>query len=285
MNYIIADFDCEILGDGVHKLKANVPYVVNDVCNMPLTCVGENAKFNINLYECLHGFATLKNCTLVNFKMERYLFLFGETHCDVDVRLIEFEKKMILIHLSGKLIVDYADKQIVNMPVTGIKYSHYEIKNGVCFIFFDGDCKFLVALNCDGLLWADYYDEYNVEKDEKIILKHLRDSLNHGKAMSFNLDKTEPFLVYLDDYEMNLKPEFTALVFMDCLKAGNLNYCEKLLGDNFKCDKNALLKFFPEFDNFFPLNALTVVLFKKNALVGICSFEIVEDKIENIIIN
>ena len=44
-------------------------------------------------------------------------------------------------------------------------------------------------------------------------------------------------------------------------------------------------QFFPEFDSYFPLNSTTMALIKKNALVGICEFEIVDDKIVNIIVD
>ena len=72
---------------------------------------------------------------------------------------------------------------------------------------------------------------------------------------------------------------------MDCVVAGNFKYCANLVEKSLGFDEKTAKQFFPEFDSYFPLNSTTMALIKKNALVGICEFEIVDDKIVNIIVD
>ncbi len=301
MNYLIVNVDCELNLDKPIKLKANVPYQLTDLEDRPVLCLGKNqTPLYTNFYALFLGFATKdkfsvdKNCgcdlgnncngQLVQNGADKYLFLFFACKCEQDFRCFEFDNKQIYVLLGERLMVNFAGKQVVNKQVEGIKFSHYEIENDCCFIFFEGQRNFLVVLNKTDLVWADFYDEYNAAKGEQQILKHLCDGLNHGRVLNLKDGKDETYLVYLDDYELHLKPKFVALIFMDCLAAGNYKYCASLVDASLKFDEANIKQFFPEFDSYFPLSATSVVMFKKNALMGICDFEIVDDKIINITI-
>ncbi len=301
MNYLVVNDDCVLNLDKSVTLKANVPYLVTDLEDKPILCLSKNqTPIYTNFYALFLGFATKDNCSvdkscgckfgencrgqLVQNGADKYLFLFFSGICRQDFRCFEFNGKQVFVLLGERLMINFAGKQVVNIEVAGIEFSHFEIENDFCFIFFEGQRKFLVVLNKTNLVWADFYDEYNASKGERQILKHLCDGLNHGRVLNLKDSKDETYLVYLDDYELQLKPKFVALIFMDCLLAGNYKYCSALADKDLKFDEINLKQFFPEFDSYFPLNATSVVMFKKNALVGICDFEIVEDKIINITI-
>lgn len=296
MYYLISNCDCKICDVNV-DLKANVPYCLAELDNKDMCCLTERANpLYINFYEEYLCFAT-KKYNLANYPIgqnqlvcfehgvDKYLFIFFYKTSEPDFRCFEFLNKQIFVANFGKLIINYDGEQIVNKRITNIAFSHYEIEGEFCYLFFAGVRNYVVVLNKSGLVWADYYDEYNCEKEERHILKHMQDCLNHGKVLSIKQNKTETYLVYLDDYELKLKPEFLALVFMDCLVAENYKYCAKLVDKNLNFDEKTIKEFFPDFDSFFPMSAKSVALFKKNALVGICDFEILDDIIVNIIIN
>ena len=84
---------------------------------------------------------------------------------------------------------------------------------------------------------------------------------------------------------MCLKEQFVSCVFLDCLKAGNYNYCNNLLGESLKQESVTNIKnFFCEFDFVYPLEENVFALIQKNTLSGIYKFEVLNSKIENIII-
>ena len=75
----------------------------------------------------------------------------------------------------------------------------------------------------------------------------------------------ENYLVYLDNYDLNLKEKFLPFVFLDCVLAGNFKYCNNLLCEDVKQEKDEDIKeFFPQFDWFYPLEDKTFALIKKN---------------------
>lgn len=301
MDYLVVNKDCVLCLEKPTKLKANVPYQLTDLQDEYVLCLCQNQICAYtNFYALFAGAVTKtdvlvdKNCdgvenvyqkSLVQIGANKYLFMFFSYKNEQDFRCFEFAGKQVFVLLGKNLIVDFAGAQLVNKNVGEIVFSHYEIENDFCCIFFEGQRQFVVVLNKNDLVWADFYDEYNVADGEKQILKHLCDGLNHGRVLNIKDNKSETYLVYLDDNELHLKPKFVALIFMDCLLAKNYKYCSTLVCENLKFDQDGLKQFFPEFDAYFPLNANSVVLFKKNALVGICDFEIVDDKIANIIVS
>ena len=90
------------------------------------------------------------------------------------------------------------------------------------------------------------------------------------------------YAFYLDDEEMNLKQSFVSLVFLDCVKAKNFSYCNRLLSEELKMKNVENIKeFFEAFDWFYPINEKTVVLINKNTLAGIYEFECKDNLIFN----
>ncbi len=290
MNYLVSNFDFKIKGQK-EVLKANVPYCVYELSDELSNCELQQKfrqwqYFDINFYEIFSFVATYQYVNLISFKQDKICFLNFPFNNEQDFRSFEFLNNPVNVFIDKKLIINFKDKQLVNIEIDNLAFDRFYVDEDICFIYFKGTRQFLVCFDKDKLIWADFFDEYNSAKGEKQFLKHLHDGLNHGRVLSLKEGKSDKYLVYLDDFEMNLKPEFVALVFMDCFAAGNFNYCVNLL-DKSIAPQNAkdIKNFLPEFDRFFPFGEKVVVLFKKNALVGICEFEIVEDKIVNIILN
>ena len=61
-------------------------------------------------------------------------------------------------------------------------YSHFEQLGGVVLIYLKGNRNFAVVLENKRVIFADYYDEINVEKETRYFMKKQRDLLNHGKV-------------------------------------------------------------------------------------------------------
>ncbi len=297
MYYLISNCDCKIFplckeevvfgqtGNERFSLCANVPYSLTNLSSNWFLCSGGEQEIYINFYEQFCGFATKNNTTMVEHDGDKYLFLNFQFSSTQDFRQFEFLNKSVFVFLANYLTINYDQQQIVHKNVENLKFSHYEIDGEFCYIFFEGPRNYLVVINKGKAIWADFYDEYNSSDGERQILKHLCDGLNHGRVLSVKNNETNKYLVYLDDYEMGLKPQFLALEFMDCVLAENFKYCENLVDKSLNLNKENIKEFFPEFDNYFVFNSTTFALFKKNALVGICDFEIVEDKIVNIILD
>ena len=163
-----------------------------------------------------------------------------------------------------------------------LKYSHYEIDGEFCFVYFVGKRNFVAILKGDELCFADYYDECNINENEKYFMRKLHDSLNHGRVCEIKEGKQSTYLVYLDNDEMNLKSEFLPCVFLDCVQAGNIKYLKNLLCEDL-CKVESVENFFPEFDMCFQVKEDIVILTKKNTLAGVFKFEIDNCKIVNII--
>ncbi len=280
MRYIIPRFDCVLCCDQNIVLYKNVQYSCENVDNKNFIVFGKNNEipFYFN-FGCLSS----ANVEKVIYKNNEYYFLNSNTNSNQGMYQFKYQNKQLCVALFENLVVSIDGETIFYEPVENINYSHYEIKNQHCFIYFSGKRNYVVVISASEVKVATYYDEVNVKENEHFYMCRLNDSLNHGKVFHIK-DKTfEDYLVYLDDFDLNLKSNFVACVFLDCLLAGNLNYANELLNADLKQDnKENLSKFFPKFDYFFPINESEVILMKKNTLAGIYSFEINDCKITNI---
>ena len=111
------------------------------------------------------------------------------------------------------------------------------------------------------------------------------DSLNHGEVVRVEHNKYEKYLVYLDNEDLCLKDEFIPMVFLDCVLAKNLKYCNDLLDINLKMENETQIeKFFPTFTKFVPISSKEIILINKNTLAGIFEFSIKDSRINNIIL-
>ena len=132
-------------------------------------------------------------------------------------------------------------------------------------------------------LFSSYYDEVNIDSDERFFMCRLFDSLNHGMVCRIKEGMVEKYCVYLDDEDLLLKPCFVPIVFLDCVLASNFSYCNNLLCDKLKIkEKQQIKNFFPTFDFVYPIDETTVILANKNTLAGIYEFEVENSLIKNI---
>ena len=196
---------------------------------------------------------------------------------------IKYGASDIELSMSDKIVLSCCGDVIFEREVEQLNYSHFEVINGFCLIYFSGKRDFVIVLKDKEIIFSDYYDEYNVNENERLFMVRLFDSLNHGKVLRIDGKDFETYLVYLDDNDLELKRDFVSHVFLDCVKAGNLKYANNLLCDNLKMEQvNLIQKFFPDFDYFYPIGQNEFVLTNKKALAGIFEFELINDKISNI---
>ena len=196
--------------------------------------------------------------------------------------MFKFKNREVQVNLSSELKITIDGECICDKTVENLNFSHFEFFGDICLIYFSGKRNFVVAIKNESCVFADYYDECNISENEKYFMCKQKDSLNHGIVCEIKNNQVNSYLVYLDDEELNLKEEFVANVFLDCVVAGNNIYCKHLLSDEL-CQVDNINQFFPEFDNFFQIQDNTYFLTQKNTLAGIFKFVVENNKISNII--
>ncbi len=274
MKYLVTRFNAKDIKSGKILWK-DVCFNVKDMDTSIL--VAENnavpqvvdLKFNVQKFDYLN---------------DEYYLLFNKSFAPSDYVKIKDKNFDLDIFVSSEINVSSKGEKIFSQSVEDISFSHYEIFEDACLVFFDGKRKFLLAVKNEEVVFADFYDEYNHDENEKLFLKRCEDSLNHGKVFSLKKSGCENYLVYLDDFDLNLKSEFVSLIFMDCLKVGNLKYCNNLLCEDLKRkDEKQVKEFFPDFDDFVVLKENKILLLQKNTPVGAFEFKIKDNQIFNII--
>ena len=281
MRYIIPLFDCVLCTDENIVLNKNVQYSCENVDNKNFFVIGKNNEtpFLFNFVDKLNS-----NVEKVEYKSNQYYFLKSIKNYNQGFYQFKYQNKQVCVGLFENLIISIDGETILNEQVADITYSHFEIKNQICFIYFSGKRNYVVVLQNSEIKINSHYDEINIQDSEFYFMCKLNDSLNHGKVFHIKDKIVEDYLVYLDNNDLNLKPNFVSSVFLDCVKAKNFDYANNLLSADLK-QKNSqnISNFFVEFDNFFPINETEVILLKKNTLAGIYSFEIQNLEITNII--
>ncbi len=238
--------------------------------------------FSNNTLPFVFDFTPNENVLVVKNGLDIFYFLIPTYFCNQTAR-INYKNKDLFINLGKDINLSYEGENILNLQNLNLTYSHYEIIGDLCLLYFNGNRNYIIILKDTEILFCGYYDEYNFEQDEKYFMCKLYDSLNHGKVIHIKDKQFESYLVYLDDEELNLKDEFVACVFLDCVLVGNFKYCNELLSDNIKLEDPKKIKlFFEEFDFYYPINSCEFILIKKNTLAGIYKFEIENCKIINI---
>lgn len=276
MNYLISFFDCFVLADNFPILK-NVKY---------------EFEFSKNQVDILCSNSTLvpffqfnKNIQKVKYKFDTYYFLIGENNTNTSIVSLNVNSKQITIQRSGELKIFVDGKVVCDEMVNDMEFSHYEKEGDILFIYFSGERNFVVVMKEFKLCFAGYYDECNIAEGEKYFLLRLRDCLNHGRVCHISKNQVETFLVYLDDYELNMKYEFVASVFLDCVIAGNYKYANSVLKKEIQLKKEGdFNSFFPCFDKYYLIEDNVAVLFHKNQNVGVVEFEVCNLEISNIIL-
>lgn len=276
MNYLISSFDCVLVGQQAQSVLAGVKYELIDKSGFDVVYAPNTLPFLFNL----KGEQT--NIVKADWNSSSYYFLFPTRITESIYQTIKHKNKEIHLNINSRLIVEIDGVCICEKDVENIKFSHYESVGDLCIIYFVGKRNYLCVIKNQTLMFANYYDECNIKGDEKYFMCRLNDSLNHGRVCEIKDGDCSSYLVYLDDYELNLKPQFLPHVFLDCLIAGNLKYCEYLLCDELK-NAGCIEAFFPEFDWFYPIKDNVFVLINKKTLAGLFEFQTENNKIINII--
>ncbi|MBQ8615418.1 MAG: hypothetical protein IJ415_02510 [Clostridia bacterium] len=279
MNYLISTFDCVIFANKFFEIKENVKY--------KLTEKGHNKAMVFSNANTIPFILDLQNLCeevlKVKYGFDTFYFLFPNYYFNFFSTIINFKNKLVNVSLSSKLIITIDGVLTCDETVKNLSYSHYEIMNDLCLIYFTGARDYVVILKGNELCFASYYDECNIKDNEKYFMCKLKDSLNHGKVCQIKDKEVSSYLVYLDDEDLNLKDVFLPIVFMDCVKAENYKYCNNLLSESLKMqDEKGIKNFFPTFDFCYPIDESKVILINKNTLAGIYAFEIQNNLIVNI---
>ncbi len=287
MKYLISNFPCQIVGKESFRLVENLKYELQDIDDSFYTVFGENQELPICInFKDLCTNKSHANILCFDYGCDDYTILFSRAILPNSVNILKLQNSELVISLSGELTISIDSECILQTNVEKLNFSHYEMWEDFCIIFFEGKRNYLVIIKDKQICCADYYDEVNKEEKEIYFMKRLYDSLNHGKVYMLK-DKTfDSYLIYLDDEDMNLNSEFTMVVFLDALMAGNFEYCNRLLSEDIRQeDASKIVDFFPKFDDYIPLANNSVAMIEKNTLAGIFKFDIVDSKIENIIEN
>jgi len=267
MNYLISRFDCCI--NNKIEIFKNIKYkIVNLKDNYLIFGKGNEIPFCVNFSN------TNKNILKIEYNSNCYYVLCPHRVSDVGFFVIKYLNASYYITQGNKIIICTDKENILNVDVENVSYSHYEAMGNILLIYFLGKRNFVVIIQNQEVKVASYYDEFNELENEKLFMLKLKDSLNHGKVFKVKNNILETYLVYLDDYELKLKPRFLNFIFLDCLLAGNYNYCNELLVEEIKQKESENIKnFFPEFDFYFEMEENVFALIEKDALTGIFKFE------------
>ncbi len=275
MKYLISKFDCKMIGDHEVDLIKNVKYEIAEFSNFYLILTsGQIVYIDLNKNE---------NVQLIRCHENDYYFLFPPKIYISFCTVINFQNKEFVLTVGDNIILSQNGEVLSENKNENLTYSHYEIINNLCFVYLIGKRNFVVIFNEKEVVFANFYDEFNNSSNERFYLCKLQDCLNHGKVFHIKDKEVENYLVYLDNYDLNLKDEFVGNVFLDCLLAGNYKYCNELLSTDLKFENAENIKnFFEDFDEFYPLGDNEFILFKKNTLAGIYKFEVLNLSISNI---
>ena len=274
MNYLMSRCNC-VLEKNKFPILKNVLYQIEQVDEKEMLII-EDGLFILNLKS--------KNVLKFSYNSNNYFLVNPAFNVNNFSCSFMANKNLISISISNELKIVINGNVEKQTFVTNIEYKCFEIVGDVTIIYFEGKRNFVVIIQKEKVVEAMYYDELNVNGEEKWFMMKLYDSLNHGKVVHISGQKVDNYLVYLDDNDLNLKTEFVAHVFLDCLISGNYKYCNNLLCEELKQkDEKEIKTFFPEFDFVYPVENNVFALIRKNTLAGIYKFEINNLLIENVI--
>lgn len=277
MKYLIPLFDCYMFNGECVSLKANVKYKLFE-SEKSCLIVSNNSNYIFDISN------KCEQILEVEFMKDTFYFLLPKNENIVSLNKVKYFSGELKITLSNKLIVSYNEEVLCEKEVNNLCYSHSEIFNDFCLLFFEGQRNFIVIVKGKELCFASYYDECNKTDNEIYFMCKKIDSLNHGEVAHIADNIFDKYLVYLDNEEMCLKDEFISMVFLDCVLAKNFKYCNALLSESLRIENEKQIEeFFPEFTTFFAISAREFILINKNTLAGIFEFSILDSKINNII--
>ena len=283
MIYLISKIDFLVIGEDV-QVMANCAYALTELQNKNVVIIAKECyPMLVNFYEIVNLNVPNVGILKCEHNLNTYLFINPIKINSSSFNLVEYKNNKLEINLGTNLLVSLNGNLILSKPVDNLTYSHYNLFDDVCVVFFKGKRKFVIIIEKSSLYYADYYDEINLAENELYILTHLLDSLNHGRVVNLINKKLDTYLVYLDNNKRDIKPEFLPIVFLDCLKAKNYNYCNELLSPNLKqTNASDISKFFCKFDDYYTLTNSAFALINENEIVAKYNFEVENNKITNI---
>lgn len=278
-------FACERAGE--QKFFKGAKYCLTDVKNENLVFLSPNClPLTVNFFELTNKCADTKNAICFEHKHNFYIFLKFFPIVDCFYTQFSFKGANIGICLAADISISINGEQKFKVKNKNLTFSHFEEHGNFCFVHFVGKTNFVAILNGQKIVFANYYHQVNFAKQEFYFLTKLKDTLNQGEVCHIVNNKAENYLVYLDEYDLHLKPEFLPSTFLDCLLAKNYGYCNRLLAENLRQQNPQNIKdFFGKFDSFCTIETNCCALFEKDAYKGICEFEILNDKIVNIVVS
>ena len=179
MRYIIPLFNCVLCADENFTMYKNVQYSCENVDNKNFIVIGKNKEipFSFSFIDSLND-----NVKKVKYKSNEFYFLKSNTKWNQGFYQFKYQSKQVCIALFENLIISIDGETILNEQVEGIYYSHFEIKNQICFIYFTGKRKYVVVLQNNEIKVSSFYDEINISENEFYFMCKLYDSLNHGRV-------------------------------------------------------------------------------------------------------
>ncbi len=271
MIYLVSKFPCLIVGKQTFVLQEDVKYCIEDIDDSYYFVSGLHGEqmFMVNFSKIESS--SLEYVRAINLGRDKYVFLLPllnkqNQYLSLKLGGIEYQ-----LNISSQLTITVDGDVLLTKNNVDISYSHSESVGDNAIIYFEGDRDFVIVMKQREVIYADFYDEINIEANERYFLTKRRDSLNHGTVCHVGEDKNEQYLVYLDDYELKMKHELELGVFLDCVKSGNNKYCEELLDKSIRpVESTAILEFFPKFSDYYLVDDKTAILFtdSKNAHTG-----------------
>ncbi len=276
MKYIVPLFDGFLYDGTIKEFCCGCKYIIKSYNNACLIFDKQ-----LNFQSLLDLTKPNENLLCVPINADMYCFLFRSPKGCGDIADISFKGKHFLVSLIKGIKITESGNVVCDLDVDNVEYSQYEEMGNMMLVYFKGIRNYIIVLKDSVVEFCGYIDEFNIKEDERYFLERQYDSINHGRVCHISKGSCEKYLVYLDDNALNIKEEFVATVFLDCVKVKNFGYARQLTNIDF--DEDAAFSFFPEFDFFYPITSKKVVLINKNALAGIFEFDIKDCKIDNII--
>ena len=275
MNYLISKCDCIIWNDERFEIKANVCYQVENVDKCLICGYPNFIPFLFMGEEC-------ENVSIFQYGGDKYFYLCPLKNYTIELYKIKIKNLELFVSISNKLLISLNGETLIEEDVS-LKFSHHDSFGDFDLLYFHGERKYIVIFRGKIVEFSGFYDECNFKDKHCYFMQKQNDALNHGRVVKVVENKCENYLVYLDDDELKLNKHFIGHIFLDCLIAGNLKYANNLLCDELRQEsENNIKEFFPEIDQYFPIDNDKFLLMKKNTLAGVCQIEILNDKIFNI---
>lgn len=284
MIYLIAKSDNYIANENFVKIESGAKYIVSDINNEFTQIIDAKSgkSFSVNFYDLIYNSCSNNYVKAIRFKNDIYCIV--DFHDDIYSLCINTFEHVLYTEISNFIFINYQDSIEKIKLKNKIRFSHIEYFEKIAVLFFEGEKNFVVIVDENKILYCGYYSEINLKDNILTILHRVHDSINHGVVIKIEKGKFDSYLVYLDDFDLNLKSKFCLNVFLDCVLVGNYNYIENLLEESLLEQIDNLKKFFDDVLDYYPLDETHCVVMKKDATMDIFEFSVIDNKISNITI-